>query len=307
VNTVVTISPGVIDRTDPFQQCVFGYLARCRSPKTLRAYHEDLRNYFAWLEMQSPPIRPFEVKRAHLDMYVRWMEAQHRWAEGTIARRIGTVKGLYKYAAMEDYIAKDPGVGVETPNVDRAKQRRTYLNPVQFAQLLAAAQKSSATDHALVALLGMMGLRIGEATSLNVENLTYEDGYQVLRFIGKGDKAARVPVPIPVMRALADVIGARTDGPILLNHRGDRMDRAAAARILKRLARAADVPDFISPHSLRRTFATTGLLMKVPLYEVQNAMRHESAKTTALYDMARNNLDRNAVHQIAGFQAALAG
>jgi site-specific recombinase XerD len=307
MTTLALPTAAVLDRLDPFEQCVFGYLARCKNPKTLRGYHEDLRNYFAWLEMQTPPLRPFEVKRAHLDMYVRWMEAQQRWAESTIARRIGTVCGLYAYACEEEYVVKDPGRGVQRPSVDRDKQHRTFLNPVQFAQLLKAAQSSTPDDHALVALLGMMGLRIGEACSLRVENLTVDAGYQVLHFIGKGNKAAHVAVPIPVMRALADVIEGRTEGPLLRNKRGEAMDRAAAARILKRLARSAGVPDYISPHSLRRTFCTTGLLSKVPLYEMQVAMRHSNSRTTSLYDMAKTSLDRNATHQVAGFMAALAG
>ena len=84
------------------------------------------------------------------------------------------------------------------------------------------------------------------------------------------------------------------------------MDRAAAARALRRLCKQAGLPADITPHSLRRTFATTGLLNKVPIYEVQIAMRHCSPSTTALYDMARNSLDRNATHQVAGFLASMA-
>lgn len=305
MNQLALPSASDIDRLDPLQQVTVGYLARCKSEKTRRAYMEDLRNFFAWCETQQ--LAPLLVKRVHLDLYVRWMQAQHRWAESTIARRLGTVAGMYTYATVEDYIAKDPSVGVERPTVDRAKQRRTFLNPVQFAQLLSAAQASSADDHALVALLGMMGLRIGEATSLDIEHLTVDAGYQVLHFVGKGNKAAHVPVPIPVMRALDEVIAGRASGPLLRNKRGERMDRAAAARILKRLGKTAGITVEFSPHSLRRTFATTGLLMKVPLYDMQLALRHESAKTTALYDMAKNSLDRNALHQVAGFQAALAG
>lgn len=308
MNTLALPAPAVLQQLDPFEQCVFGFLAKCRSPKTARAYHEDLRNYLAWLGMHTPPLRPLEVKRVHLDMYVRWMQAQERWAESTIARRIGTVVGLYKYATLEDYLTRDPGLGVNLPSVDRAKQHRTWLTAVQFAQLLAAAKQSRPMDHALVALLGSMALRIGEACSLNIENLHRDPaGYLALRFIGKGNKAAQVVIPVPAMGVILEITGDRTTGPILLNHRGDRMDRAAAARILKRLARVAGVPDFISPHSLRRTFCTTALQLQIPLYDVQSAMRHVNPKTTVIYDMDRNNLDRSAIHRLAGIQAALAG
>jgi integrase/recombinase XerD len=287
------------------EQVVYGYLARLDSEATIRAYKEDLKNFLAWCEMQQ--LEPLTAKRAHLDLYVRWMQAQHRWSESTISRRVGTVCGLFKYATMEEYLQRDPSLGVIRPGVDRAKQIRTYLNPVQFAQVLKAAQASGPTDHALVALLGMMGLRIGEACSLNVENLTTQSGYRVLSFIGKGNKAAHVPVPIPVMRALDDVIAGRELGPILLNTKGERMDRAAAARMLRRLAKTADISSDITPHGLRRTFVTSGLLNKVPIYEMQLAARHVSASTTALYDMAKTQLDRNASHQVAGFLASMTG
>lgn len=84
------------------------------------------------------------------------------------------------------------------------------------------------------------------------------------------------------------------------------MDRACAARMLRRLAKAAGVEAEITPHGLRRTFVTTGLLNKVPIYDMQLAARHVSASTTALYDMAKTNHDRSATHQVAGFMAAMA-
>lgn len=294
------------------QQLILAFLARCKSPGTLRAYQEDLKNYLHWCDLQQ--LDPLTVKRAHLDFYRRWMQEQNRWAESTISRRLGTVCGLYKYAAAEEFIIRDPGASVERPGVDRAKQHRTYLTPIQFARLLEAAQATGTTEHAVVALLGMMGLRVGEVCSLNVSSLSIESGYQVLSFTGKGNKAARMPVPIPVMRALADLLNdryegpvLRYEGPILLNHNGTRMDRACVNRLLKRLCRQAGLPADISPHSLRRTFATTGLLNKVPIYEIQLAMRHSSAATTAIYDMAKNQLDRSAVHQVSSYMASLAG
>lgn len=77
--------------------------------------------------------------------------------------------------------------------------------------------------------------------------------------------------------------------------------------MLHRLCKNAGLASDITPHSLRRTFATSGLLFKVPLYEVQVAMRHQSPKTTVLYDMARLNPDRNATHASAGLMASMAG
>lgn len=91
-----------------FEQLVYGYLARCKVQSTLRAYQEDLKNYIAWCQTQQ--LDPMTAKRAHLDLYVRWMQAQARWSESTISRRIGTVCGLYKYAALEEYLPGAPPI-----------------------------------------------------------------------------------------------------------------------------------------------------------------------------------------------------
>lgn len=305
MTTLALPSPSVIDRMDPLQQAVLGYLAKYRTPTTYRAYRADLLNWLAYCEREQ--LAPLLVKRVHLDMYIRWMQDQNRWSESTISRRVGVVRGLYRYAAREDIITKDPAVDLDMPTVDRAKQRRTVLSPIEFAMLLKAAERHGPDAHALVCLLGMMGLRIGELCSLNVEHLTIDAGYRVLHFVGKGNRAAHVPVPIPVMRALEDVIADRAEGPLIRNRRGERIDRPTAARLLRRLARSAGVETDFSCHSLRRTFCTTGLLFKVPIYEMQIAMRHQSTRTTALYDMASTSLDRNATHQVAGCMAALAG
>jgi site-specific recombinase XerD len=178
---------------------------------------------------------------------------------------------------------------------------------LEFAALLQAARLAGPIEHALVALLGLSGLRISEACGLNVDSLKIEQGYDTIRFIGKGAKAAIVPLPMPVARALHEVIGKRTDGPLLLNQWGNRMDRACAARMLDHLAESAHLEKHVPPHALRRTFCTSGLVSGVPLREMQLAMRHASSNTTAIYDMASLSLDRNASHRVASFMAGAAG
>ena len=62
----------------------------------------------------------------------------------------------------------------------------------------------------------------------------------------------------------------------------------------------------ISPHSLRRTFCTAGLISGVPLRDMQYAMRHSDSRTTLRYDMSRTNLDRHAAHPVAAYLAGMA-
>ena len=96
-----------------------------------------------------------------------------------------------------------------------------------------------------------------------------------------------------------------TDGPILLNTRGVRMDRHAATRRLRVLAAATGMrmPP-IHPHMLRHTYVTTMLDAGVDLRDVQIAARHADPRTTMRYDRARNHLDRHPNYILAAYMAS---
>jgi hypothetical protein len=111
-------------------------------------------------------------------------------------------------------------------------------------------------DHALVTLLAMNGLRISEALNADVEDLDTERGHRTLRIVRKGGKHVTVPLAPRTSRALDLYLGERSSGPIFRTGDGRRMDRSAADRTVKRLARRAGIGKQISPHSLRHTFIT---------------------------------------------------
>ena len=48
----------------------------------------------------------------------------------------------------------------------------------------------------------MIGLRAGEAVSINVTDLRSQSGYELLTIMGKGAKPALIPLAVPVSRAV---------------------------------------------------------------------------------------------------------
>jgi integrase/recombinase XerD len=120
------------------------------------------------------------------------------------------------------------------------------------ALLTAARQSANRYDFALVAMLGLLGLRIFEATGADIADLGEEHGHRVLRVCGKGTKIVLVPLPPAAGRAIDRAVASRVRGPILLNGRGARMDRHAATRRLHRLAEFAGIQIARAhPHMLR--------------------------------------------------------
>lgn len=136
------------------------FLTRYREP-TLTAYRADLRCFWQWCAEHE--IEPLAARRAHIELYIRALERKG-YAAATVRRRVSTVSGLFKYAVIDELITRDPTLAVERPRVNWEGQRRTVLHPLEFAAVLTSARKHSPTAHALVALLGMLGLRVSEAS-----------------------------------------------------------------------------------------------------------------------------------------------
>jgi len=288
--------------TDSTRLAVMGYLARYRGA-TLRAYSQDLQAFLRWCDERD--LQPLRATRPRLELYVRWME-QQGYAPATVSRRFATVAGLYRYAVIDGLLVSDPTVAVTRPRAPWEAQRRTVLHPLEFAALLTAARHDGPHSHALVALLGMIGLRVGEACQLDVGDLRPQAGYELLHVFGKGGKPAVIPLPVPVLRAVREALEGRTAGPLLLNTKGDRFRPASVACRLRRLTKLAGITNDITPHGLRRTFCTAGLIAGVPLRDMQYAMRHADSRTTMRYDMDRANLDRHAAHSVAAYLAGMA-
>jgi site-specific recombinase XerD len=206
---------------------------------------------------------------------------------------------------IDGILDHSPAEYVRRPNVP-PQSPTLGLSHLQFEAMLTAARLSpNRNDFALVCLLGLLGLRIFEATSLDVSDLGEEHGHRVVRVVGKGHKIVLIPMPPAVARAIDRAVADRQTGPILLNQRGARMDRHAATRRLRRLQKAAGVHIArMHPHMLRHTFVTTMLDAGVDLRDTQIAARHADPRTTMRYDRARNNLDRHPNYILAAYMSS---
>ena len=145
---------------------------------------------------------------------------------------------------------------------------------MQLGVLVATARASSPDDAALITLLGLLGLRVSEACAVNIEDLGTERGHRTLHVIGKGNKPALIPLPVPVARTLDQAAGERPFGPLIRTRAGARMDRNAASRIVHRLAKRAGIEHRVGCHALRHAYITAALDAGVPLRDVQIAARH---------------------------------
>lgn len=146
---------------------LLGYRHRTRA-----AYLADLRDFYAWCA--NVGIGLLVVRRIHVEAYVRQLEQAGR-SRATVARRLATLAGFYRYAVQEGALPHSPVTHVGRPSVARDSQT---LGPdrEEAVRFLAAAQAASARDHALACLLTLNGLRVSEACAADVADLVSRHG-----------------------------------------------------------------------------------------------------------------------------------
>jgi integrase/recombinase XerD len=97
--------------------------------------------------------------------------------------------GFYRTCVIDGVLQHSPAEYVRRPNVP-AESPTLGLTHLQFEALLSASRNSgNHNDFALVCLLGLLGLRVFEATGADITDLGEEHGHRVLRVCGKGDKS----------------------------------------------------------------------------------------------------------------------
>ena len=217
------------------QTTLLGFLAGYRG-YTRDAYTLDLRQFTAWCWQRQH--RLFEVRRVDIECFARELEDRGK-ARATVARRLCTIVGFYRYAEEEGVIEHSPAVHIRRPRIDY-ESHVAHLDRNELGSILVTAGLSSPRDHALVSLLALNGLRVSEAIGANIEALGLERGHRTLTVLRKGGKLVTMPLAPRVARAVDLAVGERVEGPIFLGlqprtarsarRRADRAPRRSPCR-----------------------------------------------------------------------------
>ena len=140
---------------------IAAYLARYKGHTRAHA-ESDLRSFLTWCERQG--LDPLAARRPHIELFLRWMQEVCRYKPSTGSRRLSIVAGFYRTCVIDGLLEHSPAEYVRRPraSVDSPTLGLSHLQ--LEAMLSAGRQSANINDFALVTMLGLLGLRIFEAT-----------------------------------------------------------------------------------------------------------------------------------------------
>jgi integrase/recombinase XerD len=270
---------------------------------TLGIYEFYLDRYFAWCG--AAQVDPLLAARRDVERYIEHLLVDRGMAPASVCTALTPVRGLYRFAHQECLIDRDPAQYARRPRITSMPRDTVGLDRAQMQAFLRAGQESGGRYHAAAYLLACMALRAAEACSIRVEDYQRTSrGHRVLEFHGKGGSPARMPVPVPVLRALDDAAAGRTSGNLLLRLDGGPLTRQGLGTVVNTLGRRAGIAGLVvRPHLLRHSCITNALESGASVRKVQDLARHAEPRTTMRYDRNRTNLDDHAVHSLVAFLA----
>jgi site-specific recombinase XerD len=203
----------------------------------------DLRQFTTWCRVRSLAL--FAVRRADIESFAQELEGRGR-ARTTVTRRLCTIAGIYRYAVEEDLLDHSPAAHVRR-RLDY-ESHAAALDRNELGALLVAAGLGPPSEHALISLLALNGLRVSEATGADIEQLGLQRGHRTLTITRKGGKVVTIPLAPRTARASDLAVGERAGGPLFLAADGRRLDRHGAGRIVRKTARRAGIGKTVTPH-----------------------------------------------------------
>jgi integrase/recombinase XerD len=262
------------------------------SQNTILAYGRDLKKFRLFAAKRGR----HRIESVNREDIVDFLASLYREKldSRSVARHLVSLRGLFKFALMEDLVSTDPTENLESPRIRRSLP--TYLRAEEVDRLLQAPDPATPIglrDRAMLEVLYSSGLRVSELANLRLADIDARMG--CLRCIGKGDKERLVPIGRKAIAAVEQYLeNARPKflrfgrpGPhnqvLFLTRDGRRLSRISIWKILHDYGVKLGLRGRLTPHKLRHSFATHLLEGGADLRSVQLMLGHADISTTQIY------------------------
>jgi site-specific recombinase XerD len=294
--------------TSPLERFLLSLRAKDASEHTLRSYATAVGAYLDWLVERGVDWR--SPARAELRAYLAKLVGAG--ARSSVSQRLAAIRSFHRFAARAGLAAGDPWGSIAAPRLPRRLPRVLEVDQIErLLEVIDADERASSAarrrdpalssalavrDRAIVEVAYAAGLRISELAAAELSYVDLPRGE--VRVLGKGRKERIGLLGRPAIAALetyldsarpelearrASATPTRRSETIFLNRDGGPIGVRGLRYRIDRLCRRAGLPEGVSPHTLRHSFATHLLDGGADLRVVQELLGHESLATTQVY------------------------
>ncbi len=272
------------------------YLTYCQfqkmlNEKTLKAYRIDLAQFATFFTDEPEPLTK--------DCICRYIQALHsKYKPKTVKRKIACLRAFVNYLDFDEQIPSNPISKInlefrEPLTLPKALPLSTIKKLLKTAYQSLEQQQTphqhriKLRDVAVLELLFATGLRVSELCSIKPTEIDLKHGY--VKVQGKGARERIIFISNPdTLTALRTYQKAYTQnisdaGWFFINRLGNRLSEQSVRGIIKADTKLAKIPEHVTPHMLRHSFATLMLEEDVDIRYIQNILGHSSISTTQIY------------------------
>ncbi len=256
---------------------------------TINSYLSDLNIFLKYLGDEKTGIKDLEAMDIRDFREFFSTRAKLHIGKATIAREEAAIRNFFKWMDENNIIRNTAIFQISTPKLPKILPRSldvdTTFDVIEEAAKTGSEPWIGARDMAIFTLLYGCGLRISEALNLNVEDI---NASEFIKIHGKGNKDRYVPI-LPIVVERIEQYKAccpyhlEKNGALFLGAKGERLSPRIIQRKLQKIRMELNLPESVTPHVLRHSFATHLLAEGSDLRSIQELLGHASLSSTQRY------------------------
>ena len=274
----------------------YNYLKKERgfSYHTITAYRNDLRRFIT-----SLPKSLFELSQIDREMIYDFLsdEFDKDYKAKTIARRLASIKSLFKYLISSEQISSNPSINIKTPKV--VKKLPNFVDIKVIDKLMKIPNTKTdkgLRDRAILELFYSTGIRLSELANLDFSSITInknkngKENY-IIRVLGKGSKERIIPFGNEAKNWIDKYLKTRGfsihsglgNSPLFANSKEQPVAYSTIKRRIRNYIKLVAEGEGLGPHILRHSFATHMIDRGADIRSVQELLGHSSLSSTQIY------------------------
>ncbi|MFO8021937.1 MAG: tyrosine-type recombinase/integrase [Perlabentimonas sp.] len=262
------------------------------SVQTIRAYGDDLRQFFTFCKLNPNSLDPAEVTHR---MVRSWLS--HLIETGnttrTVNRKLSSLRSFYKYLQKNGMVNKDPIARVvapktskRLPSVLKTSEANLMIDKIKYPDGFLGLR-----DLLIIELFYFTGIRVSEMVNLKTSGVDFEN--QTIKVLGKGSKERIIPMHPELLPAIKEYKRQKQQAfpsnncqYLIVTNKGEKTYSQFVYRIVKKYLSLVTVLEKKSPHVLRHSFATHLLDKGASIDAIKELLGHASLSATQVYTHA---------------------